>query len=138
LGYYSDAPGSQRYPWPVGLLYPDHGNFVGFVGNLASRGLVRRAIGVFRESVRFPSEGAALPARIPGVGWSDHWAFWEFDYPAIMITDTATYRDPHYHERTDVSANVDVVRLARVTLGLEKVIEHLATRSQRSAEGQDP
>jgi hypothetical protein len=129
LGYYSDAPGSQRYPWPVGLLYPDQGNFVGFVGNLGSRSLVRRAIGVFRESVRFSSEGAALPSKIPGVGWSDHWAFWQFDYPAIMVTDTAIYRDPNYHRSTDVPGNVDVLRLARVTLGLEKVIENLATRS---------
>jgi hypothetical protein len=100
---------------------------VGFVANLQSRALVRRAIGVFRESVRFPSEGAALPASIPGVGWSDHWAFWHFDYAAIMVTDTATYRGPHYRQATDVSASVDAVRLARVILGLQKVIEHLAT-----------
>ena len=63
LGYYSDTPGSQRYPWPVGLLYPDRGNFIGFVGNLGSRSLVRRAIGLFRESTPVPSEGAAFPRR---------------------------------------------------------------------------
>ena len=84
LGYYSNKPGSQRYPWPVGLLYPDRGNFVGFVGNLGSRSLVRRAIALFRESSPVPSEGAPLPAQVPGVGWSDHWAFWQFDYPAII------------------------------------------------------
>jgi hypothetical protein len=132
LGYYSDAPGSQRYPWPVGLLYPDQGNFVGFVGNLGSRTLVRRAIAIFRESVRFPSEGTALPASIPGVGWSDHWAFWNFDYAAVMVTGTAIFRDPHYHKPTDTFANVDATRLARVTLGLEKVIERLADRISTS------
>ena len=128
LGYYSDTPGSQRYPWPVGLLYPDRGNFIGFVGNLGSRSLVRRAIGLFRESTPVPSEGAALPAQIPGVGWSDHWAFWQFDYRAIMVTDTAVFRDPHYHQSTDVPGNLDFITLARVTLGLELVIEQLAGR----------
>jgi hypothetical protein len=126
LGFFSDEPGSQRYPWPVGLLYPDRGNFLGFVGNLGSRSLVRRAIASFRESTPIPSEGAALPAQIPGVGWSDHWAFWQLDYPAIMITDTAVYRDPHYHQPNDVSANLDFMRLAYATVGLQQVIEQLA------------
>lgn len=128
LGCYSDAPGSQQYPWPVGLLYPDRGNFVAFVGNLGSRSLVRDAIGAFREGAAFPSEGAALPAGIPGVGWSDHWAFWESGYPAIMVTDTAPFRNPNYHESTDVPATVDYARLARVTRGLERVLVHLAAR----------
>jgi Peptidase family M28 len=126
LGYYSDEPGSQRYPWPIDLFYPDRGNFVGFVGNLGSRSLVRRAIARFRESTPLASQGAALPAQIPGVGWSDHWAFWELDYPAIMVTDTAVYRDPHYHQPNDVSANLDFLRLAYATLGLQHVIEQLA------------
>ena len=126
LGYYSSEPGSQRYPWPVGLLYPDRGNFIGFVGNLASRSLVRRAIAAFRAATRFPSEGAALPAFIPGVGWSDHWAFWEFGYPAIMLTDTATFRDPHYHSAADTPEHLDFASLARVTLGIQHVVERLA------------
>jgi hypothetical protein len=131
LGSYSAAPGSQRYPWPIGLLYPERGDFIAFVGNLGSRSLVRRAIGLFRESTPFPSEGAALPATIPGVGWSDHWAFWQFDYPAIMVTDTATYRDPNYHEASDVSSNVDFTGLARVTDGLDRVITALAGEERR-------
>ena len=129
IGYYSDASGSQRYPWPVGLLYPDRGNFLAFVGNLGSRSLVREAIGAFRESTAFPSEGAALPAGIPGIGWSDHWAFWESGYSAIMVTDTAPFRNPNYHESTDVPATVDFAKLARVARGLERVTEHLATRN---------
>jgi hypothetical protein len=128
IGYYSHVPGSQRYPWPVGLLYPDRGDFVAFVGNVGSRGLVRRAIGAFREGASFPSEGGALPASIPGVGWSDQWAFWHFDYPAIMVTDTAVFRNPHYHESTDSPATLDYLKLARVTLGLRHVIEALAGR----------
>lgn len=126
LGYYSDSPGSQRYPWPIGLFYPDRGDFVGFVGNLGSRSLVRDAVGAFRRTTPFPSEGAALPAGVPGVAWSDHWAFWELDFPAVMVTGTAVFRNPHYHEPTDAASTVDYVKLARVTLGLGRVIEELA------------
>ncbi|HEU5072918.1 MAG TPA: M28 family peptidase [Polyangiaceae bacterium] len=126
LGHYSTKPGSQRYPPLVGRFYPDQGNFVGFVGNLRSRSLVRDAIGTFRASSAFPSEGAALPAFVPGVGWSDHWSFWQVGYPAIMVTDTAIFRDPHYHEASDVAARLDYLGLARVTRGLEHVIDALA------------
>jgi hypothetical protein len=94
LGYYADEPEPQHYPWPLGLLYPDRGNFVAFVGNFSSRWLVRESIDVFRASTEVPSQGAALPGWVPGVGWSDHWSFWQYDYPAIMVTDTAVYRDP--------------------------------------------
>jgi hypothetical protein len=127
IGYYSDSPGSQRYPWPVGLFYPDRGDFVGFAGNLGSHALVRRAIGAFRRTTPFPSEGAALPAGVPGVGWSDHWAFWKAGYPALMITGTAVFRNPHYHQATDAADTVDALKLARVTAGLRHVIDELAT-----------
>ncbi len=125
IGYYSDEPGSQRYPFPLRLFYPSKGNFIGFIGNVRSRDLVRRAIGVFREDADFPSEGAALPGSIPGVGWSDHWSFWRQGYPAIMVTDTALYRYPHYHSPRDTWDRVDYDRTARVVAGLIRVIEDL-------------
>ena len=126
LGYYSDAPGSQHYPGKlVGLAYPDQGNFVAFVGNLGSRSLVRHAIEVFRRTAAVPSEGAALPSWIPGVDWSDHSSFWKFGYPAIMVTDTAVFRDEHYHQFDDTPEHLSYTTLARVVLGLEHVIEDL-------------
>jgi Zn-dependent M28 family amino/carboxypeptidase len=126
LGCYSDAPGSQHFPIPLlGLIFPDRGDFVTFVGNMSSASLVRRAIGAFRESARFPSEGAALPSWIPGVGWSDHASFWRAGYPAIMVTDTAPFRYPHYHLPTDTPDRVDYERLARVVRGLVAVLERL-------------
>jgi hypothetical protein len=126
LGYYSDEPGSQMYPPPLSSLYPDRGNFVGFVGNLRSRALVREAIGRFRAHASIASEGAALPADLPGIGWSDHWAFWQVGYPAIMITDTAFYRDPNYHRLSDTPEHLDFDRLARVVVGLEATILDMA------------
>ena len=85
IGYFSDAPRSQRYPSPaLGLAYPTTGNFIGIVGNYGSRALVRRVIGLFRDQGKLPSEGAALPAFIPGVAWSDHWSFGQCGYPAAL------------------------------------------------------
>jgi len=126
IGYYTDQNGSQRYPFPFNLFYPNTGNFIGFVGNLSSRGLVRRAVGAFRAHTAFPSEGVAAPSGIEGVHWSDHWSFWEAGYPAIMVTDTAPFRYPDYHRATDVPGALDYVGLARVTGGLVEVIEVLA------------
>lgn len=126
VGYFSDAHGSQKYPPLVSLLYPDQGNFIGFIGNVGSRPLVRESIGAFRRAASFPSEGAALPAFVAGVGWSDHWSFWQAGYPAVMVTDTAPFRNPHYHEPTDRPESLDYERFARVVDGLVAVVEELA------------
>jgi len=125
LGHFDEAPGSQRYPFPMSALYPDRGNFVAFVGNTDSRDLVRKSVATFRGTTGFPSEGAALPDKTTGVGWSDHEPFWNQGYPALMVTDTALFRGTHYHTKDDVRAVVDVERLARITVGLERVIDAL-------------
>ena len=127
IGYFSDAPRSQTYPsLGLGAFYPTTGNFIGFVGNLRSRTLLRRAISLFRQQAKLPSEGAALPSFIPGVGWSDQWAFWQHGYPGIMITDTAPFRYPHYHAATDTPDKLDYDRFALVVSGVEQVIAELA------------
>jgi Zn-dependent M28 family amino/carboxypeptidase len=126
IGYFSDAPHSQTYPAPgLGVFYPPVGNFIGFVANVPSRTLLRRAIAAFRKHAGIPSEGAALPAFIPGVSWSDQWSFWQHGYPGIMITDTAPFRYPHYHSATDTPDKLDYDRFTLVVSGMEKVIEEL-------------
>jgi hypothetical protein len=132
IGYYSDAPDSQKYPWPLALLYPSTGNFIGFVGNSHSADLVRRVVGDFRQAEPFPAEGAVLPELVPGVDFSDHWSFWQAGFPALMVTDTALFRYPHYHEPTDTPDKVDYERLARVVRGLEKVLAALVTADGRN------
>jgi len=126
IGHYTDQPASQHYPFPFNYFYPDTGNFIGFVGNLSSWRLVRQAVGAFRESTAFPSEGVAAPDWITGVGWSDHASFWHAGYPAIMVTDTAFFRYAHYHEATDTPEKLDYQSLARVTRGLLDVAAELA------------
>jgi Zn-dependent M28 family amino/carboxypeptidase len=126
IGFYSDARGSQKYPALVSLFYPSRGNFIAFVGNDESRDLVRRAVRRFRESARFPSEGIAGPPTLPGVGWSDHWSFWQEGYPAIMITDTAVFRYPYYHTALDTADKVDFEKMARVVDGVRNVVASLS------------
>jgi len=126
IGYFSDAPHSQNYPSPgLGLFYPKVGNFIGFVGNIGSRALLRRSVALFRKHAKIPSEGAALPAFIPGVSWSDQWSFWRNGYPGIMITDTAPFRYPYYHSDSDTPDKLDYDRFALVVSGMQKVIEEL-------------
>ncbi|MFL6589727.1 MAG: M28 family peptidase [Chthoniobacterales bacterium] len=127
IACFSDEPGSQRYPLPgLSLFYPTKGNFIGFASNTGSRTLLRAAVSAFRQAGRIPCEGAALPAAIRGIGWSDHWSFWQCGYPAIMVTDTAPFRYPHYHEPSDTPDKLDYDRFALVVSGMESVITELA------------
>jgi Zn-dependent M28 family amino/carboxypeptidase len=128
MGCYSTAKGSQKYPFPVGICYPSQGDFIAFVGNTANRGLIRRCVKTFRERASFPSEGAALPGMLRGIGWSDHWAFWQAGYPGLMVTDTAPFRYPYYHTPEDTPDKLDYGRLARVVDGLGNVLEELVEK----------
>ncbi len=126
IGYYSDKPGSQKYPPVFNLIYPDTGNFIGFVGNISSGELVREAIALFRSAATIPSQGVVAPENIPGIGWSDHWSFWQVGYRALMVTDTAPFRYPHYHTPEDTPDKLDYARMARVVAGMEATIRTLA------------
>jgi Zn-dependent M28 family amino/carboxypeptidase len=126
IGYYSDEEGSQQYPSPFGLFYPDTANFIGFIANLSSRELVRRSIASFRRHTAFPSEGVAAPGWVMGIAWSDHWAFWEEGYKAMMVTDTALFRYRAYHTSEDTPDKIDYDRTARVVAGTARVVTELA------------
>lgn len=125
LGYYSEAPGSQLFPFPSALyrlFYPDRGNFILFVSNFGSRPLLRQAVDSFRAQSDFPVEAIATLEWVPGVDWSDHGSFWEQGYRALMVTDTALYRYPHYHAETDTPEKVNYGALARVVDGLASML----------------
>jgi len=126
IGFYSSAPGSQRYPAPFNLIFPDRGDFVAFVGTPYARALVWETIRSFRSHTAFPSIGGVAPDAVPGIDWSDHWSFEQVGFPAMMVTDTAPFRYPHYHQFTDTPDKVDVESLARVVKGMERVIRAAA------------
>ncbi len=128
IAYYSDRPGSQQYPFPLNLFYPTTGNFLGFVGNLHSRGAASCLARRFRDASGFPAESATVPESLPAVDLSDHGSFWEQGYRAVLVTDTAMFRYPYYHSAEDLPDKLDFRQLARVVGGLEGAVTDLAGR----------
>ncbi|PRP93188.1 Aminopeptidase YwaD precursor [Enhygromyxa salina] len=127
IGYFSDVRGSQHYPAILAPLYPETGDFVAVVGKNGSRPLVRRVVRGLETHGPIPVESIAAPASITGIDWSDHWSFWREGWAqAVMVTDTATYRNPNYHEMSDLPETLDYRRLALVTEALEATIRELA------------
>lgn len=125
IGFFTDEDGSQEFPPPFGMIYPHRGNFIAFVGLIGARPLVHRTLASFRRHTKFPSIGGVAPGFLRGIDLSDHWAYHQFGFPAMMVTDTAPFRNPYYHQLDDLPDNVDYESLARVTKGLERVIREL-------------
>ena len=121
MGYYSTERGSQQYPEPLRAKYPDVGDFIVLVGNMESEALLLESRVAFEAVTTFPVQALAGPAELPGVGWSDHWSFWQAGYPALMVTDTAPFRYPWYHTAHDTPDKIDYKRFAAVVDGLEAV-----------------
>lgn len=131
LGYFDARRGAQQYPPLLAPFYPKTGDFIAFAGNLKSRTLVKRCAKAFRRHGAIGSESASLPELIPQIGWSDQWSFWQFGWPGLMVTDTALFRNPHYHTAGDLPETLDYERMARVVEGLEAVVIDLAAGQRR-------
>src|SRR5687767_10489079 len=114
---------------PPGLrsFYPSTANFIAFTSNVGSRSLLRRCVRSFQAESSFPVESAALPEVIREIGWSDQWSFWQFGWPAVMVTDTALFRNPNYHTTRDTADTLDYDRMGQVVRGLTGVIRDLAS-----------
>jgi Zn-dependent M28 family amino/carboxypeptidase len=123
LGYYCDEEGSQYYPSSLFRpFYPGTGNFITFVGNFSSRGFSNSVKSAFTSVSSFPVEALNGFSIIPGVDFSDHRNYWKFGFPAFMITDTAFYRNPNYHEISDLPNTLDYDRLALLTKALYETL----------------
>ena len=127
LGYADARPGSQNLPPGLRGLYPDVGNFIGVCGNERSRKLVETTAAGLKSVAGLPVEFIVVPGGglLPEVRLSDHSAFWDEGFPALMITDTSFFRNPHYHKGSDRPETLDYQFLARVTAGAFKVIDAL-------------
>ncbi|MFX1512068.1 MAG: M28 family peptidase [Promethearchaeota archaeon] len=123
LGYYSDKKKSQQFP--LGFMkafYPSIGNFIGGVSNFRSRRIVKLFKIAMKKYTSLPCETLTGPALIPGVDFSDHKNYWKFGYKAIMITDTAFYRNPNYHSTSDTIDSLDFGKMALVVEGVTNLI----------------
>jgi Zn-dependent M28 family amino/carboxypeptidase len=126
IGYFVDADDSQRLPHPaLGLFYPTTGNFIAVVGRLGDARLVRRVKAAMRGATDLPVHSMNGPTWIPGIAFSDHSSYWDYGYPAILVTDTAFYRNPHYHTPTDAPDTLDYRRMTKVVHGLYGTVRAL-------------
>ena len=127
IGYFSDATKSQHFPVSgVSLFYPSTGNFIGVVGRLGDALLVRRTKAAMRNASPLPVYSINAPSFIPGVDFSDQLNYWHAGYSAVMITDTAFYRNPNYHTAYDTAEKLDYKRMAMVIEGVYAAVTESA------------
>lgn len=127
VGYASHQPNSQKIPAGVPIAVPTTGDFLGVIGNEPSRALT----GAVAEAMK--SHLPIVPLVVPGNGEklpdsrrSDHTSFWEHGFPAVMLTDTANFRNPHYHRPTDTLDTLNLDFIASVTEGVTAAVIALA------------
>lgn len=121
LGYCSQTPGSQQYPPGLRYFYPDRGNFIGLIGNWQAILDLMRLSRPMRRVGQVPCEWLPAGAKgqfVPDTRRSDHAPFWDLGYRAVMVTDTANLRNPHYHTNRDRLETLDLDFLVRVCQGL--------------------
>lgn len=122
VGYYCHEPGCQQYPFPLMFMnYPKAGDFIGIVGNFRSRELTRSLEKAFLKNPALPVITLTVPLNgwiMPSVRLSDHSSFWNEGYPAVMVTDSAFYRNPHYHQPSDTMDKLDFERMAELVASL--------------------
>ena len=127
LGYCNHNPNSQSYPAGLKYFYPNSGNFIALIGTLRTVPDLINLSGKIRKSGQ-PCEWLPVPNRgliVPDTRRSDHVPFWDNGYPAIMVTDTANMRNPHYHQASDRIETLDLDFLAGVCRGLVEAIRYM-------------
>lgn len=124
IGYFSDEPGSQGFPLPgLDFIYPDTGNFITIVGRLEDISATRKVKSSMQGATDLPVYSInALPA-IKGLDFSDHKNYWAEGYTALMITDTAFYRNHNYHMAGDKAHSLDYKRMAKVVQGIFAAVQ---------------
>jgi hypothetical protein len=138
IGYFTDAPQSQSFPLPfLAAFYPSQGNFIALVGNL-SQGLVVRSLKKAMQSASpLPVYSINAPRFVPGVDFSDHRNYWQAGYNAVMVTDTAFYRNPHYHTLQDTADRLDYDRMAMVVQGVYAAVVRSAFGNNKRQDLED-
>lgn len=127
IGYFSDASDSQDFPAAIlRLFYPSRGNFIAVVGRTSEGLLVRRVKRAMREASSLPVYSISAPSFIPGIDFSDQVNYWDVGYNAVMITDTAFYRNRNYHTENDTAEKLDYTKMALVVLGVFASVVEIA------------
>jgi aminopeptidase YwaD len=136
VGYTDSRRGSQKYPAGLGWFYPDRGDFIGVVGNRKSASVLRRFSSHMRQVTDLSVQTLSVPgngALVPGVRLSDHSPFWDLGYPALMVTDTAFFRNPNYHSAADTLDTLNIDFMAKVCEGVVRGVTGLQNMSRAEA-----
>lgn len=127
IGYFSDQPNSQHFPIaPLKAIYPSTGNYIAVVGRLQDGLLVRRVKSCMTAATPLPVYSINAPSSLPGIDFSDQLNYWHAGYDAVMITDTAFYRNLNYHTEHDTYEKLDYKRMALVVEGVYAAVLDLA------------
>jgi hypothetical protein len=122
VGYSCRTPGCQHYPFPLMFFgYPSEGSFIGIVGNFRSRSFTNNLSKAFKKNQELPVVSLTVPFNgwvMPNVRLSDHASFWDQGYKAVMLTDSAFYRNPHYHQVSDTMDTLDISFMAELVESL--------------------
>jgi hypothetical protein len=118
VGFASSQADTQQSPPDIPIAVPTQGDFLAIVGNETSRSLVHQIEqNAQRHAAKLKTLSLVVPGRgeaIPHTRRSDHASFWDEDYPAVMLTDTANFRNPHYHRDTDTVDTLNLEFLSAV------------------------
>ena len=119
IGFYNDEKGSQRYPLkPMKVAYGTKGDFILLAKRTGSGPFVERFSTAFNRIAEIPVKNIKAPAQMQGIDFSDHLNYWNFGYDALMVTNTAFYRNDNYHRTTDTMETLDIPRMASVIDGI--------------------
>jgi len=120
LAYFTKKKKSQQYPLPeMAKTFPDQGNFIAIIGDVKSGLVVKKLTTLFQQYSSHHVQSLISHQSVPGVNLSDHVSFWKEGYKALMITDTAFYRNPHYHKSNDTIDKLDFKSYAQIVSGLQ-------------------
>ncbi|WP_082318109.1 M28 family peptidase [Hymenobacter sp. DG25A] len=123
LGYYDDQKGTQDYPVaPLKWIYGSRGNYVTVARKIGDGRFARQFARHYKAAATLPVKRFTAPVWLPGIDFSDHLNYWHFGYPAVLLTDTAFYRNKHYHEPTDTPDRLDMRRLSLAVDALLAVV----------------
>lgn len=131
IGFFSDEKNSQQFPSVlVKWFYPNRGNYIAIVGSLGDRKLIKQVKASMKGATDLPVHSMSAPKSFPGLDFSDHLNFWDQGYTAVMVTDTAFYRNPNYHTADDTLQRLDFDRMAKVVLGVYEAVVQLAENNK--------
>lgn len=119
IGYFRNEPRSQHFPFPgMARLYSDRADFVALVGNWSGYVCTRRAKALMSGATDLPVYSLNAPPQLEGIDFSDHMNYWNEGFPALMVTDTAFFRNHNYHQAGDTFESLDYERMAKVVQGV--------------------